>query len=333
LSGELSQPPGAILRLSADLQQRLRCPACGSPLGLARDACTCLAAACGARFDVAAGVALLIDEESSVFSAQQALSRLSAGPETFCGRLPRRLRDLLPALGANHGAVTSLRTFQRLVLEQSVRPRVLVIGGAWVGAGMAPLLADPRIDWVESDVWLSERTQLVCDAHRIPFVEDTFDGVVIQAVLEHVADPQRCVSEIHRVLKPAGLVYAETAFLQQVHAGRHDFCRFTPVGQRRLFGGFEQIAAGAAAGPAVALAWAWQHFLLSFSRRRSGRAIATVIAALTAFWLKYLDPYLLDRPAALDAASAVFFLGRRRETDITDRQAIAAYRGAQRDVV
>jgi SAM-dependent methyltransferase len=198
---------------------------------------------------------------------------------------------------------------------------------------MAPLLEDSRIDWVESDVRLGERTCLLCDAHQIPFAESTFDGVVIQAVLEHVADPARCVSEIHRVLEPGGLVYAETAFMQQVHAGRHDFCRFTLVGHRRLFREFEQIAAGAVSGPAVALAWAWQHFLLSFTASRAGRAIATGVAALTAFWLKYLDPYLLERPAALDAASAFFFLGARQEIQLTDRQALAVYPGAQNDAV
>jgi SAM-dependent methyltransferase len=210
---------------------------------------------------------------------------------------------------------------------------VLVIGGATAGAGMPPLLGDARIAWVESDVWLGDRTSLLCDAHQIPFAEDTFDGVVIQAVLEHVADPERCVSEIHRVLRPGGLVYAETAFMQQVHAGRHDFCRFTLVGHRRLFRGFEQIAAGAASGPAVALAWAWQHFLLSFTGSHRGRRIATGIAALTAFWLKYLDSYLLQRPAALDAASAFFFLGARREAPLTDGEAMAVYPGAQDHVV
>jgi SAM-dependent methyltransferase len=198
---------------------------------------------------------------------------------------------------------------------------------------MKPLLDDPRIECAESDVWLSGRTHLVCDAHQIPFEAGTFDGVVVQAVLEHVADPERSVAEIHRVLKTGGLVYAETAFLQQVHAGRHDFARFTPVGHRRLFRGFEQIDAGAAGGPAVALAWAWQHFLLSFTATAAGRAAATGAAALTSFWLKYLDPFLLERPAALDAASACYFLGARQEFDLTDRQAIAAYPGAQRDVV
>jgi SAM-dependent methyltransferase len=327
-------PPDPGLHLGQDLAERLRCPACGSPLALARDSCVCLQSSCGQRFEVHGGVALLIDEKSSVFSPKQALSRLSASPQPLRGSLPRLLRNLLPALGANRVARGCLQTFRRLLLERGgARPNVLVIGGASVGAGMAALLEDSRIECVESDVWISARTHLVCDAHQIPFAAATFDGVVIQAVLEHVADPQRCVGEIHRVLRPGGLVYAETAFMQQVHAGRHDFCRFTAVGHRRLFRGFEQVAAGAAGGPAVALAWAWQHFLLSFTARRAGRAVATAVAVLTAFWLKYLDAYLLEKPAALDAASAYFFLGSRRETPLTDREALGVYPGGQNHVV
>jgi SAM-dependent methyltransferase/uncharacterized protein YbaR (Trm112 family) len=327
---ESNQP---LLRLSRELQKRLRCPACGGLLQLSPQDYACLHSGCQRRFQIVEGVPVLIDEGSSVFSLRQALSR---PPSTFTSpwqRFRQRLRNHLPALSANPVAARNIEGFRQLILEKDSRPCVLVIGGGWLGAGMQPLLGDPRIDCVESDVWLSDRTDLLCDAHRIPFDCGTFDGVVIQAVLEHVADPEQCVREIHRVLRRGGLVYAETAFLQQVHAGRHDFARFTPVGHRRLFRGFDQLDAGAAAGPAVVLAWAWQHFLLSFTTTSTGRAAATVTAALTAFWLKYLDRLLLAKPAALDAASACYFLGARQERELTDRDALAAYRGAQHDVV
>lgn len=326
-------PPQEGPRLSHRLQQRLCCPACGASLQLTPADCACLDSGCRKSFRVAAGVPLLIDENRSVFTLSQALGRAAPANTTPKQRFLRWLRDRLPTLSANPVAASNIDFFRRLLLDYNPRPCLLIVGGAWVGAGMTALLGDRRIECVESDVWLSNRTHLVCDAHQIPFESATFDGVVIQAVLEHVADPERCVREVHRVLKADGLVYAETAFLQQVHAGRHDFARFTPVGHRRLFRGFDQIAAGAAAGPGTALAWAWQHFLLSFTDTPAGRAVATIAAALTAGWLKHLDPFLLDRPAALDAASACYFLGARQEFDLTDREAIATYAGAQRDVV
>jgi hypothetical protein len=61
--------------------------------------------------------------------------------------------------------------------------------------------------------------------------------------------------------------------------------------------------------------------------------MATVAGSFTAFWLKFLDSWLLGRPAALDAASAFYFLGRSQPRALPDRETISAYGGAQRDVV
>ena len=47
---------------------------------------------------------------------------------------------------------------------------------------------------------------------------------------------------------------------------------------------------------------------------------------LTGFWLKYLDLYLDRQPNADDAASGFYFLGRRSETPISDRDVIESYR-------
>ena len=91
---------------------------------------------------------------------------------------------------------------------------------------------------------------------------------------EHVVDPYRCVDEIHRVLTSNGLIYAETPFIQQVHAGRYDFTRFTQLGHRRLFRRFEEIETGVVCGPGMALAWSWQYFLLSFFTSRPLRSFA-----------------------------------------------------------
>ncbi len=52
-------------------------------------------------------------------------------------------------------------------------------------------------------------------------------------------EPERVVSEIARVLKPAGMVYSEIPFMQQVHEGAYDFTRFTDSGQRWLFRQFK----------------------------------------------------------------------------------------------
>jgi SAM-dependent methyltransferase len=183
---------------------------------------------------------------------------------------------------------------------------------------------------VETDVSFGPRTMLVCDAHDIPFDDGSFAGVIAQAVLEHVVDPCRCVQEIHRVTRRNGLVYAETPFMQQVHMGRYDFTRFTHLGLRRLFRGFEEIDSGPVCGPGMALAWSYYHFLLSFCHSRFSRALVWRFARFTSFWLSYWDYYLIDKPGTYDAASGFFFGGRRKDGyQLEDRELLKLYRGMQ----
>ena len=70
---------------------------------------------------------------------------------------------------------------------------------------------------------------MIADAHYIPFRDGSFQGVLIQAVLEHVIEPEKVVGEIHRVLAKDGVVYSEI-FMQQVHEGAFDITRFSISG-------------------------------------------------------------------------------------------------------
>ena len=295
-------------------EQTLRCPATGEPLHRAGDA---LESASGRRYRIVGGVPVLIAEERSLFSA----SPTRPEPPSRA----RRLAAHLPRDSYNAGTERLVARLLELLLAASARPRVLVVGGGTLGAGMEPLLDHPAIDATETDVWLGPRVVLVCDAHDLPFADGSFDAVVCQAVLEHVLDPPRVVSEIHRVLAPGGLVYAEIPFMQQVHEGAYDLTRYTYVGLRRLFRKFDEVAAGAVCGPAMAVAWSLRYLAVTLFGRRAAH-----LAPLLTFWLPRLDRWLIDRPAALDAASSIGFLGRRREQPLDDAELGAAYRGVNR---
>ena len=170
---------------------------------------------------------------------------------------------------------------------------------------------------------------MICDGHDLPFADDSFDVVIVQAVLEHVVDPFRCVSEIVRVLRGDGLVYAETPFMQQVHGGNYDFIRFTYRGHRRLFRHFEELHAGITGGPGMALAWSWQYFLRSFGGTTKAKMYLAMLGRLTAFYLKYFD-YLFNRSStAYDAASGFYFMGRKSKTVLSDKDIVRCYTVSQ----
>jgi hypothetical protein len=78
----------------------------------------------------------------------------------------------------------------------------------------------------------------------------------------------------------------------------------------------------------MALAWSYTYFLLSFSRSTWVRRLIKAFAAFTSFFLKYFDYFLIDKPGAFDAASGYYFIGRRSDTALSDRELITLYQGA-----
>jgi SAM-dependent methyltransferase len=283
---------------------------------------------CRTTFPVIDGIPVLINELRSIFSIDDFLARRDTTFAERSGQLERIARWFERAIPSISLSVGGRRNYRRLgdcLFQRTPHPKVLVLGGSILGGGMDELAADPSIEFVATDVSFGPLTALICDAHDIPFADESFDGVIVQAVLEHVVDPYRCVAEIHRVLKSKGLVYAETPFMQQVHMGPYDFTRFTHSGHRRLFRHFDEIASGPIGGPGMALAWSYEHFLLSFTSYRPLRAFIRAFAGFTSFYLKYFDYYLVQKGVALDAASGFHFFGRKADHVLPDRQLIAYY--------
>jgi SAM-dependent methyltransferase len=309
------------------VQKLLRCPTCHARLERATDGFHCTAPTCGRRFPIVDGIPILLNEERSVFRSED-LQASARRLNRERGIVRTLVQGLTPAISANLVARRNYVKLRSLFDKLGSDLRVLIVGGATLGEGIGVLLEHPGIEVVETDVTLGPRVGLVCDAHDLPFEDGSFQCVIAQAVLEHVVDPHRCVEEIHRVLAPAGVVYAETPFMQQVHLGRFDFSRFTHLGHRRLFRHFEEIDSGPAGGPGMALAWSYLYFLLSFSTSRIVRGIIRVFASLTAFHLKYFDHFLNRRAGAYDAAAGYYLIARKSDQVLSDRQLLELYRGA-----
>lgn len=218
----------------------------------------------------------------------------------------------------------NIKWLVKLLLTNKKTARVLIVGGGSIGQGIECLYEDARIELVSFDIYASPHVQFVADGHNIPLADDSFDAVIVQAVLEHVLEPNTVVAEIYRVLKQDGIVYAETPFLQHVHEGAYDFTRYTESGHRYLFKDFELIGSGSCGGAGTQLLWSIDNFVRGvFRSRRIGKVIK-----LGFFWLQYFDR-IIPESYNIDAASGVFFLGRKQSTAINGNEAVAHYKGAQ----
>jgi SAM-dependent methyltransferase len=92
---------------------------------------------------------------------------------------------------------------------------------------------------VELEHKIFRHTDVVADAHFLPFRDGVFDRVFAFNVFEHLRDPRAAAREIYRVLKPGGSVAIHTAFLQALHEKPAHFFNATEYGVREWFAQFE----------------------------------------------------------------------------------------------
>ena len=90
------------------------------------------------------------------------------------------------------------RDFHRQLLESCPEGSVLDIG-----SGTAHI-KEFRPDIVSTDILLFPGIDVVADAHRLPFRDQFFAGVVMLDVLHHLERPIEFLKEASRVLKPGG---------------------------------------------------------------------------------------------------------------------------------
>jgi SAM-dependent methyltransferase len=274
-------------------------------------------------FPVAAGQPVLIDFDQSVASPDWFTGiDVPASPVTRRKQWPRRLKGLL--LGTAGISTRNVRRF-RDSLPNGPSPLVLMIGAATRGMGTDALYEDPAIRQVAFDIYPSTLTHFVADAHQIPLADACVDAVCVQAVLEHVIDPASVVAEIERVLKPEGVVYAETPFMQQVHEGAYDFTRFTELGHRWLWRRFATIARGPLGGPGLSLYWSSRYFLRGLLRSRRAADLLSV-----PFGVFALADRVMTAGDLIDGASGAFFLGRKRAAALAQHGLVLEYLGSQR---
>ena len=304
----------------------LACPRCHAALnGAAGEAFTCTNADCGLSrqdFPVLFGKAVLVDFDASILTKEA----IGAGGGTpGVGRhlgLKARLRNLIT--GPNRVAGPNAERMIEEMRKASPKPRLLIIGSGEIGAGSEAFYATTGLEVVGIDIYASENVDCIADGHQIPFTDGAFDGVWVQAVLQHVLEPDKVVAEIHRVLTPDGLVYAETSFMQSVCERGFDFVRYTRSGHRWLFRNFAEVASGNVGGPGQSAVWALRYLLRGLFRSEK---IATLLS-LAVFPLRLLDRFI---PAdfASDAANGVWFLGRRSTTPLSRHDMPGYYPGAR----
>jgi ubiquinone/menaquinone biosynthesis C-methylase UbiE len=90
------------------------------------------------------------------------------------------------------------------------------------------------IDWENSPHEISFADKFVNLNERLPYEKDSFDTVLLSDVLEHIAYPDKLMSEISRVLKPGGTLLCFVPFMYWIHEMPHDYHRYTRYALEKL---------------------------------------------------------------------------------------------------
>lgn len=290
----------------ATRERLLVCPDCHGALSWTEEASAC--AGCAVAYAATGEVAVLfpVDEGGT------AKEVYDPPPPSMLDRLPRRVRV---------GARRARAALQPSLVYQSprARRRILDFTGELGSSAMIVNIGAGATDYgpnvLNLDVFPSPTVHALATSERLPVASGTADGVILEAVLEHVRDADATLDEIMRVLAPGGRAFIDVPFLQPYHPSPGDYRRFTEQGLRTRLEqmGFTVRESGVSVGPSSAVAWIGAHFLAMLLSGRSDRAYrgARIVTDLVFLPVKFADRWLEGHPRATLIASGVWAVAER----------------------
>lgn len=110
---------------------------------------------------------------------------------------------------------------------------------------MRPLF--PGQAYIGLDVRPGPGVDAIVDIHEPPIQDDMAGVVLCLDALEHIERPWAAVEQMHRILRPGGVLVLATVFNFEMH-DRPDFWRFTPAGLEVLMRSFAWVYTGQTGG-------------------------------------------------------------------------------------
>jgi SAM-dependent methyltransferase len=124
-----------------------------------------------------------------------------------------------------------------------------------VGGRIQPyrsLIANRLRRYVAVDLRSTPLVSIVARAEQLPLRDSQFDLVICTQMLEYIADPSVVIDEIHRVLRPGGILLVSVPSACPMDS-EQEYWRFLPQGLRRLLAGFTSVEIVAEGGSVVGL--------------------------------------------------------------------------------
>ena len=141
-----------------------------------------------------------------------------------------------------------------------------------------------------------DEVNVVGDATKLPFQNNSLDLVISKSFLEHSKSPKTVVNEIHRVLKSQSYTIHSIPFMYPYHASPFDYNRYTEEGIKILFKKFKIIKIINITGPFTLFNLFLIEFvksLLSIINKNLGTFVSLILMIILSP-IKYLDLFFVN---------------------------------------
>lgn len=275
-----------------DWYNLLACPICKNPLS--KSDIFLLCQKCNNTYSLRDGVSYFIDtllvnqEENETLKSNNLIKKITS-----------KLKDTIPP----HTMWTDETIFKFI---NSLDNKLILNLGSGKG------LFDNKINvsMINLDIHKYDNTNIIADAHALPFLNSSLDCVYSNAVLEHVKQPWVVASEIDRILKPGGFIIINLPFLNVIH-DEHDYFRFTLKGIKELFLNYTEIAGGVSSGGGSFLPICLIQYTSMFIPTKFLRTLHTFISSHILFRLKMIDKWVINKPDYFITANSFYFIGQK----------------------
>lgn len=166
---------------------------------------------------------------------------------------------------------------------------------------------------INVDIEHFPNVDILADGCCLPFLDNTFDAVISDTVIEHVKYPNQFVAEIKRVLKKDGTVYITAPFIHPFHSYPGDYQRYSVEGLKALFEDFTEVESGIYRGPSVAFVNFFSDYLaglFSFFIPSIHFFMKNIFTVLI-FPIKFLDIILNKSKKNYTLAHSVYYIGKK----------------------